>query len=815
MARTKRDVLTVFIGSPGDLADERTEAREVVDRVNHHVARNLGVHVELRGWEDTLPGFSRPQAKINEDIQASNLFIGLLWRRWGTPTGEYSSGFEEEFEVAKELYKNGELEDIWLFFKEVPDEMLRDPGEQLQRVLSFQDTINAQREVFYDTFASTERWSKKFHDYLADYLTREKSTTEVAQTGAVFESEQVPAEEGDENDLLRSLSVITEAISQDEIGRVDRFHAARAHLASIALLYTRDRASGLMGIHENQFLYLYRKQVHLLSAEEDYVLRNLAAGNDNLTVGWFWIDKTPTELADALLALCSFDGLDKVKIRALELLRFLNVDVEFEHIRTIINRSNPMVAFGALHTYGERAPLSAVESIEDLIEHGSSEIAEMAWRTVLVVLARHDPERAITWLRRPTPHRKGFYVGDLVERMAPVWSSASNESVRVLLEDESPSIRRKAFEVVKADLSEDDIRRLTEDEDALVRATAYMELVRRGVEVDEEVLEEKLQGADSRSINSADRTRQKDSSPPSYDLEDVLLERYKTLPYEDLEQGIGWFSTHGELRYEAIADSHFERFKEILRNDISQDFQRLKEKFYTEQQALISGFPDESRDKLKDDLIGRFREHDDFRFELFRRAAYRALAKHAEPTDVQFARSLLSDLRSKYFREELVQAAFEIIKEHGDADDAELLKPILAAAYPEVKAKGAELILQLASHNRSENIEYLVEMDDPDVITGVLRYSLENHDGLFLNEAYDLLFNAKEQIRLDTLAFLASTLSRVNLESLLDEYPNTQNFYYYNVVSWLDRLLYAPSDVRDVYAAKLKNRLSSAGTHNI
>jgi hypothetical protein len=112
MARTKRDVLTVFIGSPGDLADERTEAREVVDRVNHHVARNLGVHVELRGWEDTLPGFSRPQAKINEDIQASNLFIGLLWRRWGTPTGEYSSGFEEEFEVAKELYKNGELEDI-------------------------------------------------------------------------------------------------------------------------------------------------------------------------------------------------------------------------------------------------------------------------------------------------------------------------------------------------------------------------------------------------------------------------------------------------------------------------------------------------------------------------------------------------------------------------------------------------------------------------------------------------------------------------------------------------------------------------------
>jgi hypothetical protein len=100
-SRIKRDVLTVFIGSPGDLQEERKAARQVVDRLNRNVGRNLGLHVDLRGWEDTLPGAGRPQEIINEDLMDSDLFVGLLYRRWGSPSGEYTSGFEEEYELAK------------------------------------------------------------------------------------------------------------------------------------------------------------------------------------------------------------------------------------------------------------------------------------------------------------------------------------------------------------------------------------------------------------------------------------------------------------------------------------------------------------------------------------------------------------------------------------------------------------------------------------------------------------------------------------------------------------------------------------------
>lgn len=95
-----REVLKVFIASPGDLSDERKRARIVVDEINRTVGRTFDVQVDLIGWEDTLPGAGRPQALINQDVDACDLFVGMLWQRWGQATGEFSSGFEEEFERA-------------------------------------------------------------------------------------------------------------------------------------------------------------------------------------------------------------------------------------------------------------------------------------------------------------------------------------------------------------------------------------------------------------------------------------------------------------------------------------------------------------------------------------------------------------------------------------------------------------------------------------------------------------------------------------------------------------------------------------------
>src|SRR3990170_3510588 len=139
---TTWNVLNVFIASPGDLAEERRVAREVVSELNRIVGLELSWHIELLGSEDTLPGYSRPQDIINKYVDECDLFIGLLWRKWGQPTGtgEYTSGFEEEFERARKRCERTGSPEIWLCFKQVEPMQAEDAGEHLKRILAFRQS---------------------------------------------------------------------------------------------------------------------------------------------------------------------------------------------------------------------------------------------------------------------------------------------------------------------------------------------------------------------------------------------------------------------------------------------------------------------------------------------------------------------------------------------------------------------------------------------------------------------------------------------------------------------------------------------------
>jgi hypothetical protein len=270
--RARRTVLTVFIGSPGDLQAEREETRKVIDGLNRHLARNLGVFVELRGWEDTLPGYSRPQDKINEDIQQSDLFIGLVWRRWGTATGQYCSGFEEEYAVAKEQRSKEELEDIWLFFKEVSEDMLRDPGEQLRRVQQFKEEVTSRREVLYDGFQSTEDWSTKLFNYLSDYLTKDLGAVESAQAGMVPAIEATSLTGASKNSVEQSMSAVSAFVAEGKADQASLLQAVRSHLATSTVLYLKRSDSQPIGTHESSLLYTHRTEIELTNVEQVYVL---------------------------------------------------------------------------------------------------------------------------------------------------------------------------------------------------------------------------------------------------------------------------------------------------------------------------------------------------------------------------------------------------------------------------------------------------------------------------------------------------------------------------------------------------------------
>lgn len=93
----------MFVASPSDLAEERERLRQVVEELNLTWSSFLSVHLELVRWETHgVPGFGADaqdvlNAEFADDFE---IFVGILWRKFGTPTGRAGSGTEEEFNRA-------------------------------------------------------------------------------------------------------------------------------------------------------------------------------------------------------------------------------------------------------------------------------------------------------------------------------------------------------------------------------------------------------------------------------------------------------------------------------------------------------------------------------------------------------------------------------------------------------------------------------------------------------------------------------------------------------------------------------------------
>lgn len=160
----KMELLKVFVASPGDVPEERKVVREVIDDLNRTTASEKGVILQVVGWEtDARPGFgSDPQSLVNDqiaDMSQYDLFIGILWDRFGTPTPRAESGTEEEFHRAVESHRRGQRPEIMFYFCQRPT-AFRSPEQAAQkgRVLEFRSKLQKQSLTWdYETVEDFRR----------------------------------------------------------------------------------------------------------------------------------------------------------------------------------------------------------------------------------------------------------------------------------------------------------------------------------------------------------------------------------------------------------------------------------------------------------------------------------------------------------------------------------------------------------------------------------------------------------------------------------------------------------------------------------
>jgi hypothetical protein len=202
MVRTEK-VVVAFIASPSDVDEERCKLEDVVTELNRTCSRHMRVRVDLVKWEShTFPDVGvSAQDVINRQIGDDyDIFIGVMWTRFGTPTRSAGSGTEEEFNRAWQRHSEGSPVAIMFYFKdaEVPPSEIN--LEQLTRIRNFQAKLGKEG-VYYWRFRTTDDFVNLARTHLAMKVQQMQSEAGVAHKGREEQADATPLLLESEKDL--------------------------------------------------------------------------------------------------------------------------------------------------------------------------------------------------------------------------------------------------------------------------------------------------------------------------------------------------------------------------------------------------------------------------------------------------------------------------------------------------------------------------------------------------------------------------------------------------------------------------------------
>jgi hypothetical protein len=141
-------VVRIFLSHPSDVEMERTQLAELVRDINEtvqYLAPAQEVRFELVQHEThAFPDVGAPQDVIDKQIPVDyDLYVGVMWRRSGTPTSRAIGGTVHEFEQALEHRNNHGWPVIMFFFCDEKIDFPQDAEEieQLEGVIAFRERL--------------------------------------------------------------------------------------------------------------------------------------------------------------------------------------------------------------------------------------------------------------------------------------------------------------------------------------------------------------------------------------------------------------------------------------------------------------------------------------------------------------------------------------------------------------------------------------------------------------------------------------------------------------------------------------------------
>jgi hypothetical protein len=787
----------VFIASPSDLADERGALKDIVSNINGIFARETDLRIELLGWEDTMPGGGRPQELINIDVDKADLFVGCLWRRWGTPAGpDGRTGFEEEFERALDRRTKTAEPSIWLFFKEIPEEERKDPGTQLKKVLAFREREEKAKRLLFQQFTDVEDWRYRItpllHRRLLQLMRRSLEQKEAEAPQSQQASVSTPAALSPGAQPIKSVSVASIAsllrAAGDELsakslaefqhsGWFDDAHCMRLLLFA-ASLYSQKMEPIEFGTHESNSAYLHRQKLKLTPQERLFLIKTTLSDYSVTKPGWYWATRWKTKMSVWLPWLVRFDRDEDTRVCALHFATEIGFPLDSvssgRAVYLALTDSNLAVRLGALAFLAKHGTTAALSELRQFSSAAANaELKDEATNTESAIRVRLNPEKEIKHiLSDPFPFSQKV-LSAIRENIVRLTSGTLQEC----LNHSSPVLRASAAGelIERASLKLPSALQLVTDDSRAVREKGFYALIDHGASPPPTEIRSQLSGYRLHPFSFSEETINPD---------EVIRHYFGKQSAEKLWNYVEIVDENSPIALRVLGE-RFPSQRKTLRDALADDFAQpvSAAKIRRDQGSLLGSYVP----LLGEDPIEAVRSR-------LRIAALATLADRPEPDDKEVFQKFLS---SELSAVDQTIACLRGLSGIGSKEDIAGIKPFLSSASVSVKAATARTHLLLAP-DRQAAIQDLAVLRSEHIIWVIVALELKRRDIATWKQLRVLLTDTKDEIRRLICYYAVSVLERRELTAVLGEYPKTGR-YYYNVVTLLDRALYAPLSARTYF----------------
>lgn len=166
-------IYKAFIASPSDTEQERRLCDKIFEEINSGLGEHFKFRVESLKWEkDVKPTIKDQDAQSIIFDQIGNtyeIFIGIMNKKFGSPTPRAGSGTEEEFNEAFKRYKEKNDIEIIFYFNEEPPLSMKDLAvSELLKIENFRKSL--QPSGIYGFYNGISDFEEKLRKHLTKYF---------------------------------------------------------------------------------------------------------------------------------------------------------------------------------------------------------------------------------------------------------------------------------------------------------------------------------------------------------------------------------------------------------------------------------------------------------------------------------------------------------------------------------------------------------------------------------------------------------------------------------------------------------------------